>query len=87
MDTDVFAERMRNKSTGKKKRDPAGIRTQLIGVVVCSEIMADIFLSLSLSSHTVYRMLDPSEDPSQVVDFWGKSKVREANCSQHTRLS
>ena len=82
---DVFAERMRNKSTRKKKRDPAGIRTQLIGVVVCSEIMADI--SLSLSSHTVYRMLDPSEDPSQVVDFWGKSKVREGNCSQHTRLS
>ena len=47
MNDDVFAERMRNKSPKKKKkRDPAGIRTQLIGVVVCSE-MADISLSLS----------------------------------------
>ena len=54
-------------------------------VVVCSESMADIFLSLS--SHTVCRMLDPNEDPSQVVDFWGKSKVRERNCSQCTELS
>ena len=43
--------------------------------------------SLSLSLFTVYRMLDPNEDPSQVVDFWGKSRVRERNISQHTELS
>ena len=24
---------------------------------------------------TVHRVLDPSEDPSAVVDFWGKSRV------------
>ena len=26
------------------------------------------------TDETVYCMLDPNEDPRQVVDFWGKSK-------------
>ena len=30
---------------------------------------------------TVLRPLDPSEEPSEVVDFWGKTRVSKGYCS------
>lgn len=34
------------------------------------------------TSTLVHRPLDPSEEPSEIVDFWGKTRVSETQCAK-----